>query len=538
MAGNWWRDEELTVSEGNIRLLPSAQRIRNSRNSEIRISPLLVVLGLTSEISEQSGTDTILPAAHSGVLESPSRTMRICNPRAMPGMEKNLPVFLWSAASLRTLTVLCSAVDIGVAVEEPRVQDTSSRMLFSVAARLSWIPILSTRLQPFPTEVGLSLCTLEAGEVACWHRFIDPGHIPQGCQQTIELVQSTITGIPIRDFPPAQHDYTTLWRDLLVFLDPTKTGHYPPLFAKGPALENASLAWLAAKAGEQGPVPPVAEVEQLLIRLRQRLAPGPLSPVEIAAPFGQAMPELHHVKCPFHFRLSKRFHCALADARLALHVSLGLCSSAIRGDHTADWDEMTAATNAASWDITAVSMMPLAPDPGTEEEEEEPLWAIDARIEAQTAHIPDQDPAIEEALQRATCHEVTGVETMRDDVPSAAASQSDCPPTLVGDALPLAGWIPPSQHHKQEAGPTWAADDHGQAKWAPPEWYDEAVPAWPAHVFTHPPLDYRKDGEGLSIAPESAILDDVARIDEQIDVLKKRERELLEVKAQDQTDVW
>jgi len=42
----------------------------------------------------------------------------------------------------------------------------------------------------YPNEIGVCIATLRRGEVACFHRFIEPGELPIGSQATASYVRT------------------------------------------------------------------------------------------------------------------------------------------------------------------------------------------------------------------------------------------------------------------------------------------------------------------------------------------------------------
>eukprot|EP00731_Ephydatia_muelleri_P012333 Em0006g1227a len=127
-----------------------------------------------------------------------------------------------------------------------------------------------------PCELAVVEYSLTGGISASYHCFIDPGPIPTGYRYLAKQKSEESHQIPVDAFELAEHNYQKILRSLETFVKPNSLGECPPLFVKRAIAEKVEwcLMWLSSKAGVEGKLTRVYEMEGLIMALNAHLDAG------------------------------------------------------------------------------------------------------------------------------------------------------------------------------------------------------------------------------------------------------------------------
>eukprot|EP01124_Arcella_intermedia_P020288 TRINITY_DN27776_c0_g1_i1.p1 TRINITY_DN27776_c0_g1~~TRINITY_DN27776_c0_g1_i1.p1 ORF type:complete len:390 (-),score=52.15 TRINITY_DN27776_c0_g1_i1:4-1131(-) len=128
---------------------------------------------------------------------------------------------------------------------------------------------VSTELVHIPLEISIIGVTGEKKDIASFHKFIDPGRIPQCHLQSAEF-RKDVHGIPYLEphfSDNLEKHYKNLWNDLKKFFLLEEHLNQPYIYGSSCAMQNACLDWICRKADSPNIFGKVAPVEELFERL-------------------------------------------------------------------------------------------------------------------------------------------------------------------------------------------------------------------------------------------------------------------------------
>eukprot|EP01112_Ceratiomyxa_fruticulosa_P014245 TRINITY_DN4064_c0_g1_i3.p1 TRINITY_DN4064_c0_g1~~TRINITY_DN4064_c0_g1_i3.p1 ORF type:complete len:387 (+),score=90.12 TRINITY_DN4064_c0_g1_i3:162-1163(+) len=164
-----------------------------------------------------------------------------------------------------------------------------------------------------PIEIGISTLSIAAESVQTFHKFIEPGHLPEPLVGDAFFSERRVHGISQAQLRQnGDVKFPVLFRELFQFTQCRE----PIVYARGPYKVVETIKWIAERAGAPNAAQSwkVREVEELVGLLHTAYG----VPIKTSA-CGDIFIKDHHVppemKCHYHKDKDKDKRCVLGDVR-------------------------------------------------------------------------------------------------------------------------------------------------------------------------------------------------------------------------------
>eukprot|EP00727_Mastigamoeba_balamuthi_P008174 m51a1_g3978 hypothetical protein (282) ;mRNA; r:439279-440216 len=181
-----------------------------------------------------------------------------------------------------------------------------------------------TKVDATPCEVALTAFTPSGGEIAFFHRLINPGYVHMSLSVHFAIKCHGIHPGALASQAPV--DRAALLAEMLAFVERHRgSGPLPGpalVYAKAPDCEVKCLRWLL-----RGTQRDVAELPLAVTDIERGV--GALDGVRVAEVYGAAARRVAGARCPFHEPRPPKHHCALADSRAVQAVLREACDGSL-----------------------------------------------------------------------------------------------------------------------------------------------------------------------------------------------------------------